>query len=711
MDKDNASSMSFQSNNTSIRQAHRQRQGSALGNPTEEPDSRPIEIFEARKPVSARPIMDFVNAVIVVVGLTFLSMFKKKDSLVKLLEGRDKDVCIDVAEQQTLSESTGNSKTGKLYRFQSSLPRLPIPSLAETCNTYLKSVRPLVNDDEYARTASVVYEFQKPGGRGDMLQQRLVDHNANKTTNWLIDWWNSFAYMAYREPIVVIIILNTKIYVNYFFCFADDAKLVDKPATRAAEIISGAMAFRKLVVSEELEPDMARKAPLCVHQYKYLFNSTRIPKSIEDETRNSNPATNNHIIVLRNNKFYVLDLVVSGQLLSTSAIASQIQYIYTHAGSECDVPIGALTTLDRDSWTKVRQNMLVASSLNQKSMDIIETAAFVVCLDATKPATHSERARECWVGNGRNRFFDKSIQFIIFDNAVAGFNGEHSMMDATPTSRMCDWILQSLKRGKIEHGTAVQQKTLSPPRKLEFDTSPMLEHDIYTAVTRFDQLVAKHDLTVVVFEEYGKNFIKGLGCSPDAYAQMAIQLAYFKTYGKCVATYESAQTKKYAYGRTETGRSVSVESVAWVKAMQNPGVSIEEKGQLGRKAVAAQSAYMALAADGRGVDRHLLGLRLLINSNEEKPKIFTDPSYAISSHWTLSTSQITSENFVGYGWGQVVPDGYGVAYMVKEESLHFNLVSLKLRNEEMRSNFIEALKNMRDVFEATVFLKKQLALP
>src|SRR5689334_318785 len=99
------------------------------------------------------------------------------------------------------------------------------------------------------------------------------------------------------------------------------------------------------------------------------------------------------------------------------------------------------------------------------------------------------------------------------------------------------------------------------------------------------------------------------------------------------------------------------------------------KAQLGREALAAHTKYMADAVDGRGCDRHLLGLRMLIAPDEPKPAIFTDPAYAKTSHWNLSTSQLSSEYFDGYGWGEVVPDGFGIAYMIKEDSLRFNVVA------------------------------------
>lgn len=449
---------------------------------------------------------------------------------------------------------------------------------------------------------------------------------------------------------------------------------------------------------------MAKNTPLCSEQYKFMFNSCRIPEIPSDVTRTSDPVAFNHIVVLRNNQFFTIDTLHSnGSQLSTDELQLQIQKVYDLAGDLKDIPVGLLTTENRDVWTNIRKQLLKLSPTNKASLDAIETAAFALCLDASKPVTREEVSRACWHGDGRNRFFDKSLQFIVFDNGKAGFNGEHSMMDATPTSRCCDFILEGLDRGKIDLGSnGLPASALPTPKKLLFELSEPLVAAIQAAGDQFDKAVANHDLRVVVFEGYGKNLIKKLQISPDGYAQMAIQLAYYKMYGVSRATYESAQTKKFEFGRTETCRSTSVESVAWVKAMEDPSVSLKVKGELGRKAIASQGSYMASAVEGHGVDRHLLGLRLLIQPNEKKPSIFTDVAYSRSSHWNLSTSQITSEYYDGYGWGEVVADGYGIAYQVKNNSLEFNLVSQHLNNEHLRTYFHEALHEMRAAFEASL---------
>jgi carnitine O-acetyltransferase len=117
---------------------------------------------------------------------------------------------------------------------------------------------------------------------------------------------------------------------------------------------------------------------------------------------------------------------------------------------------------------------------------------------------------------------------------------------------------------------------------------------------------------------------------------------------------------------------------------------------------------MAAAGDGHGVDRHFLGLRMLLKEGEQKPTIFTDPVFARTCHWKLSTSQVTSEFYDGYGWGEVVADGYGIAYMVKNNSLQFNIVSQKLKNRHLETYLHEALNEMKTVFGATTELKAKL---
>ena len=58
-----------------------------------------------------------------------------------------------------------------------------------------------------------------------------------------------------------------------------------------------------------------------------------------------------------------------------------------------------------------------------------------------------------------------------------------------------------------------------------------------------------------------------------------------------------------------------------------------------------------------------VGLKKCLHPDEPVPALFSDPLYIKSSNWVLSTSAIFSKHFTVYGWGEVVPNGFGVAYM------------------------------------------------
>ena len=53
----------------------------------------------------------------------------------------------------------------------------------------------------------------------------------------------------------------------------------------------------------------------------------------------------------------------------------------------------------------------------------------------------------------------------------------------------------------------------------------------------------------------------------------------------------------------ETGRVLSVDSVAWVKTMEEPNKTPVEKFEALKKAIITHALYMVDAAAGKGIDR------------------------------------------------------------------------------------------------------------
>jgi carnitine O-acetyltransferase len=122
---------------------------------------------------------------------------------------------------------------------------------------------------------------------------------------------------------------------------------------------------------------------------------------------------NSYVIAIRGNKFYKISCVDSnGEYLSTADLQKQFDAVYELAGKEPAGPaIGLFTTENRDNWTEARQE-LAKSPVNAASLDIIERASFVVCLDDTAPVTRNDAARACMHGNGQNRYVSAKFNQI-----------------------------------------------------------------------------------------------------------------------------------------------------------------------------------------------------------------------------------------------------------------------------------------------------------
>jgi carnitine O-acetyltransferase len=127
-----------------------------------------------------------------------------------------------------------------MLRYQASLPNLPVPPLESTCAKYLETVKPLLTPSEYANTKAAVEEFVASPHAAELqtlLKKRAAEPGRD---NWLSEWWNDVAYMAYRDPVVV--------FVSYYFVHVDDAvkQRGKDQAKRAASIIKAMLPFRDL---------------------------------------------------------------------------------------------------------------------------------------------------------------------------------------------------------------------------------------------------------------------------------------------------------------------------------------------------------------------------------------------------------------------------------------------------------------------------------
>lgn len=131
------------------------------------------------------------------------------------------------------------------------------------------------------------------------------------------------------------------------------------------------------------------------------------------------------------------------------------------------------------------------------------------------------------------------------------------------------WIFWSSYDEAGHSKGVVRYEELPDPIRLKWDFNAKAEDAIMSSYAVAEKLLNDVDLHILVFSDFGKGLIKDCRLSPDAFIQMALQLAYFRDIGQHHLTYEASMTRLFREGRTETVRSCSVESSNWVKAMVN----------------------------------------------------------------------------------------------------------------------------------------------
>ncbi|XP_036842520.1 carnitine palmitoyl transferase I isoform X4 [Oncorhynchus mykiss] len=571
-----------------------------------------------------------------------------------------------------------------LYSFQTSLPRLPVPSVDDTITRYLESVRPLLDDEQYNQMEVVANDFKKD--QAPKLQKYLI-LKSWWATNYVSDWWEEYIYLRGRSPIMV----NSNFYSMDLLYVTP----THRQAARAGNVVHAMLQYRRKLERGEHAPLRALGVvPMCSYQMERMFNTTRIPGIETDFVQHL--SDQKHLVVYHKGRFFKVWLYYGGRHLWPSELETQFQRILddTTKPQPGELKLAALTAGNRVPWARARLKYF-SQGVNKASLEAIETSAFFLSLDDEAHGYDPDKLRSLDLyaksllhGKCYDRWFDKSFTLIAYKNGKLGVNAEHSWADAPIIGHMWEYVLATdcFLLGYTEEGHCKGDinKGLPLPTKLQWDIP--------------------------------------LEC------QEVIEESYMvaKDKGEFCLTYEASMTRMFREGRTETVRSCTSESTAFVRAMEdkNTAVLIEyplllcgksaQKLDLFRKAADKHQNMYRLAMTGSGIDRHLFCLYIM-----SKYLSIHSPflKQVLSEPWRLSTSQTPQQQLnmvdikkfpryvgAGGGFGPVADDGYGVSYIIIGENLITFHISSKFSSPETDSyrfgqNIRQAMLDIRALFD------------
>lgn len=442
------------------------------------------------------------------------------------------------------------------------------------------------------------------------------------------------------------------------------------------------------------------KNEMDMQQYPKAFGTCRIPGEPADSLE-FHPDSK-HIAVIVNDVFFKVPVYAQdGTILGQNQLQEQIKECIATASKQTNaLKVGVLTSDNRDNWAKAYQQ-LIKDKTNRESLSGIQQSLFVLSIDRELPqiqddVTTAEYTLVTGAGsrfNSGNRWYDKTVQFIIGTTGINGLTYEHSPAEGGPISVLSDFIIKNVKdqeagNAQAENGSAKHDK----PVLLSFNSSSEIEASIKTASENIDKLSADIAMGYLHFTDFGKNFIKSQKFSPDSFIQMAIQFAFYRLHFTPGAHYESAGTRLYVHGRTDVIRSCSKESIAFSKAMIE-SKNEHEKLQKLKDAIDSHKKYANQAVQGFGIDRHLLGLKLIAKENGlPVPELYSDEGYVKSSTYRLSTSQVASVYDAFMCYGPLTYDGYGCCYSPRNNDIWFGLSSMRSNDDTCTDKFKKSLQ-------------------
>ncbi|KAK3252472.1 hypothetical protein CYMTET_38235 [Cymbomonas tetramitiformis] len=571
------------------------------------------------------------------------------------------------------------------------LDRLPIPSLDDTCERYLKSAKPLLSEADYAAHEKLVNEFKTTVG--PELQELLVagDKHEGYPHSFIERDWD----LMYNE-----LRCTTPVNVSPYFGITDEKDpSKQNQIGRAATFISGFTRWTRKLLDGTFEPDKGA----CSSAFAPMFATAKVPKAGCDILEWHQDSK--HVVILCNGHIFTLQVLsADNTILDVAGIEAKLKEIVSQSkeAASPSTAVQLLTSDERPVWVTAREQLM---SANADALKAVDAGLLVVCLDAA-PSSADPTVEKCTrllIGDGMNRWWDKQ-QLIVDGSGGMGMTFEHSYSDGTIWGRLIREVMcasDGADSGVAPLPTLPTHTAADAPapEKVIFSVPAAVEGSIAAAAQNYAKLQSNMGLAALDFKDFGKNEFKTWGCSPDAVVQLAFQCAYYKMHGKPPPVYEACATRKFFHGRTETIRSCTEHSTALAKAFASGKATAE----MVQEAAKTHGAISKAAAGGSGYDRHLYALASIASQKNMSVELFSNPVFTGTKTWLLSTSNGSQPYLDLFGFGPTTPECYGLGYLIGGNAVSVAVSSFKdatmNSSPKMAAAIADTLREMQKLFK------------
>ncbi|KAJ5896473.1 Highly reducing polyketide synthase sdnO [Penicillium subrubescens] len=568
-------------------------------------------------------------------------------------------------EQAAVEEASGPNHSLECCRYAKDLPKQPLMDLDEALGMISGSTRHFATEEEYTALCQAIETFGQPGSTGRQLYEKLVTMASDpKVDNWMVDFLTDATFLRKRFPLVPL---------SSFFATHHDAAVPHPQAERAALIATTAFRFKEAVDAGTLEPHWYFHIPSCMDSWQWLFNTTREPQ-LEVDVMRQYPG-NDYCVVLRRGHVFKVALKNGTEPVSYATIKSQFDEILKNVQDE-GFWTSILTNDNRDSWATIRETLISMSDTNAECIRVIEQALFVICLDNGAPTTSSDRIRKAYLGDGFNRWNDKGLQFIIFENGSSGYQVEHTMIDGLTVHRMNEWIHESIRSHipNQDHTNGTSNGIHPTLEEYTLTTTPSIDSHILAVRNSHLQTTSSREYSYLTLSHFGKDFLARHGCPIKSVFDVTIQLASNLYFGHNPASWEPMSMAHFHKGRTEIFQGVLPSVAQFCTTATDTAVPAVQRREMLIRAANEYTAGLQNSGKGNNYFRLMTVLEGMWPVEEEElAPLFRDPVW-LRTYPRFIMSGLTDGGSLDSAFALVDPEGVWICYSIGENEARFSIV-------------------------------------
>jgi hypothetical protein len=332
---------------------------------------------------------------------------------------------------------------------------------------------------------------------------------------------------------------------------------------RAAKLVLATLKYRQALLENSLERETSGGAVIDNYRNHNFFGRVANIKraGLLKWTKDIKQCKNSsHIIVAVNGAFYKLDVIdESGSTKAPGTILSNIESII-RAGERNKTKTkmyGVITT----NIARSSENIFYSDKLDD-SIRTIDEAIFLLAIDNVScPTDENEAAKDLHIRNHYNRDYRKSLQIVILENGFSGATINYfAEIEGVFAARFASWVATYAG----EFPQIIADETSDTVARLEFET---IDFD-RLPISKLKRKIARYvcDLPLIKrIDIIGRDEIKQLKVSPDAFFHAAAHLAYYEKFKRVPAVHNFADIRGIKFGSITRYLSTTNELTAFLK--------------------------------------------------------------------------------------------------------------------------------------------------